>query len=247
MPGDAKKPGRLRLDFGNGIVMTLVLIPAGTFLMGSPASEERRFDNEVQHQVTIGAPFYMAAHEVTQAQYRTVMGASPSEFKGDGLPVENVSWDDAAEFCRRLSSVTGRKVRLPTEAEWEYACRAGTATPFSTGATIGTDQANYDGYEVYGNGRKGVNRMQPVPAGSFPPNAWGLSDMHGNLWEWCSDWFGEYDARNGVDPQGAASGSHRVIRGGSWAGYARDCRSAFRGRETPGYRGYNLGFRVSMD
>ena len=185
---DAGNAEPMTLDCGNGVKLELMPIPAGTFMMGSPETEANRESHEVRHQVAISKPFYLGVYAVTQAQYRMVMGVNLSKFKGDNLPVESVSWNEAVEFCQKLSANTDRKVRLPTEAEWEYACRAGTTTPFNTGDTISTDQANYDGNHTYGNGSKGVFREKTTPVGSFPPNAWGLYDMHGNVWEWCSDW-----------------------------------------------------------
>jgi formylglycine-generating enzyme required for sulfatase activity len=261
--GLAKATGKLALDCGGGVKLELVRIPAGRFMMGSPAGGPEadvvreikeiwreiswgEYD-ETQHEVTITKPFYMGIYEVTQGQWRAVMGGNPSEFKGDDNPVEKVSWDDAMDFCRKLSAKSGRKVRLPTEAEWEYACRAGTTTAFNTGATISTDQANYDGNYTYGNGRKGVYRKKTTPAGSFPANAWGLYDMHGNVWEWCSDRYGDYDLTKSKDPQGVSSGTPRVIRGGSWDSDPRRCRSAIRGRLEPGDRYDSVGFRVVLD
>jgi formylglycine-generating enzyme required for sulfatase activity len=216
-------------------------------MMGSPESEAGRENDEIQHEVTISKAFYLGAYEVTQAQWKAVMGSDPSEFKGDDNPVEMVSWDDAMEFCRRLSGRTGRRFRLPTEAEWEYACRAGTTTPFHTGETITTDQANYNGKYTYGGGREGVYREKTMPVGSFPANAWGLHDMHGNVFEWCLDWFGVYDGTKTQDPQGASSGAGRVVRGGSWANNPRYCRSAIRGRGEPDARINGIGFRVALN
>jgi formylglycine-generating enzyme required for sulfatase activity len=184
--------GELTLDLGNKVTMKLALIPAGKFLMGSPADEQERFDDETQHEVTISRPFYMGVTEVTQEQYEAVMGNNPSRFKGDKNPVETVSWNDAMEFCKKLSARTNKTVRLPTEAQWEYACRAGTATPFHTGATISTDEANYDGNSTYGDGPKGEDRLKTIAVASFKPNAFGLYDTHGNVWEWCPDWHADY-------------------------------------------------------
>ena len=175
-------------------VIEMVKIPAGSFLMGSPTSEESHFASESpQHEVTLET-FWMSQSPITQAQWEYVMGTNPSHFKGEGLPVECVSWHDAMEFCRRLSQQTGHTYTLPSEAQWEYACRAGTTTPFSFGDTITTDQANYDGNYTYGNGPKGEYRQQTTPVGMFPPNDWGLHDMHGNVWEWCLDqWHPNYE------------------------------------------------------
>jgi formylglycine-generating enzyme required for sulfatase activity len=255
-------PVLVDLPLGNGISLRMKRIPAGSFMMGSPAEGleadiVRRIKefwqqnswgeyDETQHQVTITKPFYMGVHEVTQAQWQAVMGNNPSYFKGDDNPVEMVSWDDAVEFCRKLSSKSGRKVRLPTEAEWEYACRARTTTAFNTGETISTDQENYNGDYTYGNGRKGVYRGKTTPVGSFGANAWGLYDMHGNVFEWCSDWYGDYDLENIKDPQGVSSGTNRVVRGGSWNYIPWFCRSANRNSIVPGGRG-SIGFRVVLD
>ncbi len=246
--GDNKpETGDRTLDLGRGVTMKLALIPAGEFMMGSPPGEEDRDDDQgPQHHVRITKPFYMGMHEVTQEQYEAVMGADPSHFKGKDRPVETVSWNDAAEFCRKLSEKTGKTVGLPTEAEWEYACRAGTTTPFHTGETISTDQANYNGDWTYGSGRKGVYRKSTVAAGSFAPNGWGLYDMHGNVWEWCSDWYGKdyYDTGAREDPEGPATGTSRVLRGGSWDDGPWYCRSAASGRAGPSNSSLYDGFRV---
>ena len=247
------------LDLGRGVTMILVRIPAGTFLMGSAESAEEVFRRRrpgqgsleqherehPQHQVTITRPFHMGVHEVTQAQYEAVTGKNPSHFKGANNPVDGVSWNDAVAFCQALSRKTGKVVRLPTEAQWEYACRAGTTTPFHTGQTISTDQANYDGDYVYGNGRKGIHRHKPIPVGNFKPNAWGLYDMHGNVAEWCSDWEGPYANAAILDPKGPASGLSRIVRGGSWGFDPGYCRAAARWSCGPAGELYGLlGFRV---
>jgi len=215
--------------------------------MGSPATEEGRSNDEgPQREVTLRKPLYIGICEVTQAQYEAVTGKNPSSFKGNTLPVEQVSWEDAVAFCKALSRKTGKAVRLPTEAEWEYACRAGTTTPFHTGATISTDEANYDGdYTTYGRGHKGVDRQKTLPVGSFAPNAFGLYDMHGNVWEWCDDWYGSYASAKVVDPPGPTSGAGRVLRGGSWYDDPLVCRSAYRLRD-PGIRASGVGFRVAL-
>jgi formylglycine-generating enzyme required for sulfatase activity len=237
----------LTLGLGGGVTMELVRIPAGEFMMGSPSGEARRDDEEgPRHRVRITRPFYMGKYEVTQEQYEAMMGEHPARFNGAKNPVERVSWNDASEFCRRLSARTGRDVRLPTEAEWEYACRAGTTTPFHFGSTINTSQANYDGNYTYGSGPKGVYRKKAVPVGSFPPNAWGLYDMHGNVWEWCADWYdSDYYARSPTaDPKGPSHGEGRVLRGGSWYSYPWGCRSASRHGLSPTFTNYGDGFRV---
>ncbi len=211
---------KLTLDLGGNVSMKLALIPAGKFMMGAPASEQGAgHDEKPQHGVVISKPFYMGVYEVTQEQYQAVTGKnpSPSEFKAAKNPVVILTWNGVQEFCKRLSAKTGKTVRLPTEAEWEYACRAGTTTPFNTGATIGTDQANYDGNSVYGSGRKGTFRQKLTPVGSFKPNARGLYDMHGNAWERCSDWYGGqyYANAKAADPQGlvrkSSSRSWRLV------------------------------------
>ncbi|MFA5180786.1 MAG: formylglycine-generating enzyme family protein [Syntrophales bacterium] len=222
-----------------------VLIPAGTFMMGSHTSETGLDSNETQHRVTITRSFHMQTTEVTQGQWKRMMGNNPSHFGscGDDCPVEQVSWIEAKEFIRKLNSMERtNKYRLPTEAEWEYAARAGTATRFSWGNQEDCSKANY------GNGFssecKGANPGKTMKVGSFAPNAWGLYDMHGNVWEWVQDWKGNYPAGSVTDPQGPASGLVRVFRGGSWIDDARSCRSAVRGVSDPGNRYDLMGFRL---
>ena len=243
-----------------------VRINGGTFTMGSPANEPERMDNEgPQRQVTVSS-FYMGRHEVTQKEYQDVMGSNPSNFKGENLPVEQVSWFDAIEYCNRRSQREGltpaytisgsgsnRTVtwnrnangyRLPTEAEWEYACRAGTTTPFSTGANITTSQANYNGNYAY-TSVKGEYRQRTTPVGSFAPNAWGLYDMHGNVWEWCWGIYQYYPGGGQTDPAGTVSGITRVGRGGSWNSGGQYLRSAYRSYSyDPSDRYVNYGFRL---
>jgi len=224
----------------NSIGMKLSFIPAGEFMMGSPSSEsQRESDESPQHRVKISKGFYMGIYEVTQAQYKAVMDGNPSYFKGDNLPVEEVSWNDATEFCKKLSRKEGKTYRLPTEAEWEYACRAGSQTRFCFGdSDSGLDEYAWCGYKKSGK--------QTHLVGQKKPNAFGLYDMHGNVWEWCQDWYDEnyYSNSPGVDPEGPNTGTARVLRGGSWYGYPRRCRSAVRSRNGPGYRYVDLGFRV---
>lgn len=238
-----------------------VLIKGGTFLMGCPLSEAGREKDETQHRVTV-SDFTMGKYEVTQREYREMMGANPSQFKGDDLPVENVTWFEAVRYCNARSvreglipaySIRGQTVsrnrnatgyRLPTEAEWEYACRAGTATPFSMGANITTDQANYYGTYPYENLPRGEYRQKTVPARSFEPNPWGLHNMHGNVWEWCWDWYGSYGSGDQADPAGPSSGVYRVYRGGGWNDFGRHLRSAYRAASPPANRSGNLGFRL---
>jgi formylglycine-generating enzyme required for sulfatase activity len=248
------------LDLGNNVQMRLVLIPAGKFMMGSPATEVGLLYSDAgpQHEVTISKPFYMGVFEVTQEQYEQVMGVNPSWFKGSKNPVETVLWDEAVEFCKKLSARTGKKVTLPTEAQWEYACRAGTTTAFHTGDALKPGQANaafpsnpglWDRIMAWLGMSSGQKTTQTTPAGSFPPNGLGLYDMHGNVLEWCSDWYGEdyYANSPKTDPQGPDSGSYRVLRGGCWDRSPQRCRSATRDRLTPDGRGINVGFRVAVD
>jgi len=249
------------LDLGNNVKMRLVLIPAGKFMMGSPATEAGRGSEEgPQHEVTISKPFYMGVFEVTQEQYEQVMGVNPSSFKGAKNPVENVSWDDAVEFCQKLSARTGKRVMLPTEAQWEYACRAGTTTAFHTGDVLKPGQANavfaqiskpgvWDAIMAWVGESSAQKTTQTRPAGSFPPNGFGLYGMHGNVWEWCSDWYdGDYYANSPkTDPQGPEGGSYRVLRGGCWDSSPAVCRSAYRLWSSPDSRYFVIGFRVSVD
>jgi formylglycine-generating enzyme required for sulfatase activity len=236
----------------------MVKIPAGSFLMGSPEDEPERSEVEgPQHEVTLGA-FWMAQTPITQAQWRAVAGwqkggrdlePDPSEFKGANRPVEQVSWFDAQEFCRRLSQRTGRRYTLPSEAQWEYACRAGSTTPFHFGATLTPELANYDGNYVHGNGPKGTYRQQTIDVASFPANAWALHDMHGNVYEWCEDhWHDSYNFAPGDDQPwlipAAADDAPRLLRGGSWLSLPWYCRSAFRNFIHPVSRDLIIGFRV---
>jgi formylglycine-generating enzyme required for sulfatase activity len=238
-----------------------VRIEGGTFTMGSPSSEPQRNSDEVQHQVTLSA-FYMGKYQVTQAEYQSVIGTNPSNITGANLPVERVSWYDAVEFCNRLSqqegltpayTINGTNVncnwnangyRLPTEAEWEYACRAGTTTPFSTGNNITTDQANYDGRYPYNNNATGICRWTTTSVGSFAPNPWGLYDMHGNVSEWCWDWYDSYSTGAQTNPRGPVSGDDRVVRGGEWSDSGQFLRSAGRSRTTSSTKFARIGFRL---
>jgi formylglycine-generating enzyme required for sulfatase activity len=241
-PAQQKDPPK---DFTNSIGMKFVWLAPGSFLMGSPMEEEERRENEVMHKVTLTRGFYMGVYTVTQKQWQVVMGNNPSRFRSqENLPVENVSWDDCQEFVKKLREKDKKLYRLPTEAEWEYACRAGTKSPFYFGQAISTDQANYYGAVVYGNGKKGVDRRKTTPAGSFNANAFGLFDMHGNVFQWCQDWYGDYPQKNLVDPQGPERGECRVLRGGSWTRDPESCRSAFRAYSEPDYRDNDCGLRV---
>ncbi len=243
-----RKPGDVQtVDLGGGVTLELVWIPAGTFTMGSPASEAGRNDDEAQHQVTLTQGFWMGKHEVTQGQWERVMGNNPGHFTGDPrLPVEQVSWGDCQEFLERLNSRVSGGFRLPTEAQWEYACRAGTTAPFHFGETISTEQANYDGNYAYGSGRQGTYRGKTAEVGSFPANAWGIYDMHGNVSEWCSDWYASdyYQRCPGNDPENGAKNAYRVLRGGSWDTQPRFCRSAYRFWDAPEGRENGRGLRL---
>ena len=233
--------------FTNSIGMKFVWITPGSFMMGSPKEEkERQADgtDETQHKVTLTKGFYMGVYAVTQEQWQEVMDKNPSEFKGENCPVEMVSWEDCQEFIKKLREKDKEAYRLPTEAEWEYACRAGTTTPFHFGETISTDQANFNGEIVYGKGKKGFCRKKTTPVDTFPANAWGLHDMHGNVFQWCQDWYSEYPENDVVDPQGPKKGEVRVLRGGSWDIHPDICRSACRSRNEPGHRFNALGFRL---
>ena len=236
-------------EITNSIGMKLLLIPKGTFKMGSPESEERRRPQESQHDVTLSKDYFLGAYEVTQSEYQQVMNKNPSFVQSAKIrdssrhPVEQVSWNDAVEFCKRLSELpeekrAGRVYPLPTEAEWEYACRAGSKTAYSFGESSKAldDYAWYDG---------GSNR-QTHPVGEKKPNAWGLADMHGNVWEWCSDWYGQYPKGAASDPAGPKEGSARVQRGGGWVGLAEVCRSAHRDGFVPSVRDADGGFRVVL-
>jgi formylglycine-generating enzyme len=233
------------MNLTNSIGMKFAWIPPGSFMMGSPTEEWGRNLNEIQHKVTLSKGFYMGVHLVTQEQWQEIMDNNPSRFTGKkNLPVENVSWDDCQTFIKKLREKDKKPYRLPTEAEWEYACRAGTTTPFHFGKAISTEQANYNGNYIYGNGREGMDRGKTTPVGSFPANVWGLHDMHGNVWQWCQDWYGEYPQTFETDPQGPEKGEGRVLRGGSWVNYPEGCRSACRVKNEPGVRDKVCGFRL---
>ena len=251
-------------SLGNGVELEMVLIKGGTFTMGAPEDEEGSSDDErPQHQVTVPT-FFMGKYQVTQAQWKAVanlpqvereLQPEPSHFKGDNRPVEQVSWYDAVEFCARLSNHTKRKYSLPSEAEWEYACRAGTTTPFHFGETITSELANYNANYTYGASPKGEYREETTPVGSFGvANAFGLYDMHGNVWEWClDDWHTNYEGApedgsawfDSEDDNLSQKQERAVLRGGSWYDYPGNCRSACRAfYGTRGNVNLNLGFRV---
>lgn len=243
-------------SLGNDVFLEMVNIPAGRFWMGSPDNEEGRLDDEGPvHSVTVPA-FAMGKYPVTQAQWSEVAALPqmqmelppfPSCFRGTNRPVEQVSWHMAVEFCERLSRYAGRSYRLPSEAEWEYACRARTTTPFYFGDTLTPDQANYDGNYTYGAGPKGEYRKQTTDVGSFPANAFGLYDLHGNVREWCQDvWHGSYDGapKDGSAWMQGGNQAIRIVRGGSWDLNPGYCRSAYRYFYNPEDRDDSIGFRV---
>ena len=250
----------------NGVKLEMVKIPAGTFMMGSPENELGRQDNEILHQVTLTKDYWLGKYPVTQAQWKAVMGNNPSYFKGDNRPVENVSWDDTKSFCDKLNKryagklPRGYKFDLPTEAQWEYACRAGTKTALNNGKNVTSVSAcsnmdevgwytenseTIDGNASFFSKLFGDNR-KTQPVGQKRPNNWGLYDMHGNVWEWCRDWWGYYRDEAETDPAGPLSGSFRVFRGGSWNSYGVYCRSAYRINGSLGIRSNSLGFRVAL-
>ena len=249
-----------------------VLIQGGNFQMGSPNSENWRIDDETQHSVSVNS-FYIAPYELTQKEYQQIVGKNPSEHIGDNLPVENVSWLDAIVFANLKSLTNGFRpayeiteksviwdksangYRLPTEAEWEYAARAGTSTPFHTPIAVGADDANfYSNYpyeieENYFNAGKlktkpRTSRYQTIAVGSFKPNAWGLYDMHGNVNEWCWDFYGKYDTQVIDNPTGIAAGTRHIYRGGGWNDFGKNLRSAYRAAAQSGYKSHNLGIRL---
>ncbi len=258
-------------DLGNGVKMTLCWCPPGAFMMGSPATEAGREANEVQHEVTLTQGFWMAKTETTQGQWTALMSDNPSIFKGGSLPVDSVSWDEAKAFAVALTERVRREgkldagweFRLPSEAQWEYACRAGTATAYFTGdgekalqragwyaGNSGAKPSRVEGWldtlPLITGWFKGKREGKTRPAGKKGENAFGLQDMHGNVWEWCEDGYGAYGAGSVVDPIGRQDGPDRVIRGGSWGNFAAGCRSAFRGRGWPGIRFGTEGFRVCL-
>jgi formylglycine-generating enzyme required for sulfatase activity len=253
----------------NAIGMQLVLIPPGTFLMGSPeAEEDRSADEGPLHEVAITRPFYLGIYPVTQEQFQRVMGTNPSYFCPGGeskedvagldtkqFPVENVLWKNALSFCKKLSALPeekrcGRVYRLPSEAEWEYCCRGGAPSyqVFHFGNSLSSTQANFDGNSPYGGADAGPYLERPCKVGSYTPNGFGLYDMHGNVWDWCNDWYGYWYYRESprADPPGPPGGSRRVIRGGSYSHFGSGCRSAYRLGTTLAYRSSFLGFRVAL-
>ncbi len=232
--------------FTNSVGMTFIYVSPGTFVMGSPPENLGRDLDEIPHTVTLTRGYYIQTTEVTQAQWKMVMGSNPAMLKNDDRPVENVSWSDALTFIRTLNQIENTSAyRLPTEAEWEYACRAGAQTSFPTGAFLSTNQANFDGNHSYNGYDKGVFRRRTVKAGAFPANDWGLNDMSGNVWEWCQDYYGRYSSAVESNPTGPASGTFRVMRGGSWFYDIQSCRCASRYNAYASKRSIMIGFRVA--
>jgi formylglycine-generating enzyme required for sulfatase activity len=250
----------------NSLQMKFALVPSGKFTMGSPKDEMQRGDDEQQHDVVITRGFAIGVHEVTQTQYERIMGNNPSCFTPTGLgkgkikgkdtsqhPVECVTWHQAVEFCKKLGEKAeekeaGNSYRLPTEAEWEYACRAGTTTALHLGDVVDSHQANFNGLSPYGAGRGGSFLRRTTPVGEYLANKFGLHDMHGNVMEWCSDWYDAdyYTKSPKQDPTGPESGKERVTRGGSWSNSGKACRSAVRTKLPPDQSHYGLGFRVVL-
>jgi formylglycine-generating enzyme required for sulfatase activity len=232
--------------------MEFVLIPAGTFLMGSPPNEAHRDASERLHRVTIGKPFHLLVTEVTLGHWRTVTGKKGigPEGAGEDVPVFRISWFDCMQFLEKLNALGDGFYRLPTEAEWEYACRAGGSDAYPWGREIDCSKAMFgnnsrgEDHCIGFSRAKGLKKDGPAPARAYPPNAWGLFDMSGNVWEWCQDWYGEYPSSAVQDPVGPASGNAKVRRGGSWMGRGPACRSANRAHSHPGSRLTNTGFRV---
>ncbi|MCY2986681.1 MAG: SUMF1/EgtB/PvdO family nonheme iron enzyme [Planctomycetota bacterium] len=250
----------------NGLQLKLCWCPAGSFTMGSPTGERNRGSGEGPVPVTLSQGFWLGKYEVTQGQWRTIMGSNPSCFSASGsdssqvqgmatdrLPVENISWSDADAFCRKVTDQerqagrlpAGWEYRLPTEAQWEYGCRAGTVTATAFGDKLSSSQANFEGNNPYNGANKGPYLTRTAKVGSYAGNAWGLQDMHGNVWEWCRDW---YQARlpGGTDPEVSSRATFRVLRGGGWVSDGRSCRSALRFRVLPHVRGEDYGFRVAI-
>jgi formylglycine-generating enzyme len=240
------------VEVADGVNMTFVLVPPGKFHMGSPEDEKQRLeDRETLHEVTLTGPFDLGKTEVTQAQYEALAGKNPSHFKGPDRPVENVSWEEARDWAEKLTKKRGDKhlYHLPTEAEWEYSCRGGRSSsqPFGVGngRALSSREANFNGNEPYGGADRGKNLEATCPVASYPANALGLHDLHGNVWEWCADWFGPYSRGAVTNPTGPSTDSLRVIRGGGWDCDARTCRAARRSRFAPSDPSFDLGFRLA--
>jgi len=234
--------------------LEMLWCPAGTFMMGSPKSEKGRGDDETAHMVTVTQGFWLGKHEVTQAQLKEVMGGYSGQYQGDNHPAVNLSWDEAISFCAKLTATEagagrlkeGFAYQLPTEAQWEYACRAGSRKAFAYGDSLSSHQANFNGNYPYRSPTKGPNLEQTTAVGAYKPNGWGFHDMHGNAWEWCHDWYAIYSGSHATDPAGLASAFNRVLRGGSWISKAVHTRSAYRLTSGKDSSDSTLGFRVSL-
>ena len=239
----------------NTLEMSFVLIPSGTFTMGSQTNESHRGSSEVRHRVTISKPFYMQTTEVTVKQWHSIMGRRMMMFRqgADNMPVTRVSWFDCMKFIKRLNRLGQGRYRLPTEAEWEYAARAGTSSAYSWGDTIDCDKAMYGNNSLKENECQlyirsiGLQIDHPAPVKTYTSNSWGLYDMHGNVWEWCMDWYGDYQNKTVIDPKGPKSGNMRIRRGGSWFKYGYSCRSANRSFGHPATRYKTTGFRLARE
>ena len=244
--GTCRETGICRtITLPGGVKMEVIYCPPGEFMMGKPANEKVRSDNETQHRVRLTKGFWLGKYPVTQRQWRSVIGSNPSEFTGDDFPVENVSWYDCQAFIKKVNAALGCGARLPTEAEWEYACRAGTTTAYFWGNALNGDRANCNGcWYTFGTKTNGLYLKKTTPVGKYGANPWGLCDMHGNVYEWCADWYGDYSG-DAVDPSGPASGDSRVVRGGSWKAHPIFCRSAYRIFGLPGAHFDDRGFRLS--
>ncbi len=235
-----------------GIRQVFRWIAANRFMMGSPPYERGRANTEIHHEVTLTKGYWLAETTCTQALWEAVMGHNPSHFIGAERPVENVSWNDVHSFIQALNTAQDTadeqdelQLRFPTEAEWEHACRAGTQTPFSFGENIHTNQVNYNGDDPYTNNQKGLYRGQTVNVKALPGNSFGLYQMHGNVWEWCEDWYGEYSNEAITDPKGPTTGESRILRGGGWVSSGRHMRSGHRDWLNPNSRHINIGFRLA--
>lgn len=234
------QPQKLALeivDIGKGVSLELLIVPAGKFTMGSPISEPGRTNNEIEHEVTISKSFFLGKYEVTQAQWESIMDDNPSSEGGAKLPVTDVSFEDCQKFIKKLNEKTSGGFRLPTEAEWEYACRAGTKTRYAVGERFGKDQANFLDSKI----------GKPVVVGSYKSNAFGFYDMHGNVDEWCNDWYGPYAKEPILNPKGPPEGKYQVLRGGAFNFDASYQRSAIRNFIRPTDRDHNLGFRIARN
>ena len=241
----------LVVEVEKGLSQRFRWLGPGEFMMGSPASEKDRYDDENYHQVTLSQGFWLADSTVNQALWQAVMGENPAKFVAANKPVEQVSWQDSKSFIDRLNerfgpSLAGLHFRLPTEAEWEHGCRAGTTSPFSFGANISPQLVNYNGKYPYDDGEKGDYRAETVEVKSLSPNPWGLYEMHGNVWEWCADYWQKQLGEQAVSDPYTSVGSGRVMRGGSWGNCGRDVRSAYRRHYSPALGSLNFGFRLLL-